>query len=73
MSGKSSGIIAFEGEDSMLQIGKYTLSLIEVPEGKEPPFEPRTHVWIEQDDGEGMSTRVENIEAIIAKFYKENF
>jgi hypothetical protein len=56
-----------------MKIGRFELSLIEVPEGKNPPYTPTEHVWILRDDGEGMSIRTAVLEETIAKFYAEHF
>jgi hypothetical protein len=56
-----------------LLIGKFELKIITVPEGDEAPFHDELHVWIQHENGEGMSTRLSNIEDLIARFYLENF
>ena len=60
-----------------LVVGKFELSIISVPEGSKPPFIDAQHIWIRHcsgdREGEGMSVRTSKLEAMIAKFYEENF
>ena len=56
-----------------LRVGKYTLRPVTVRAGDKPPFYDRNDIYIEHESGEGMSTPIENIEALIDRFYGENF
>lgn len=46
-----------------LTIGRYTLK---------PGIEPGK-IWIETDEGEGGDFPIEQVEALLAKFYEEHF
>ena len=50
-----------------MQIGKYTIrNFVDYPDKSKA-------VWIEQEDGEGGQFHLKSLEAVIEKFYNENF
>lgn len=56
-----------------LRVGEFDLRKITVPSGSAPPFVPKPAIWIEKDDGEGMSVDEGKFAALVRWYFKENF
>ena len=57
-----------------MKLWKYTLwPIADVPTWEKPPWVYKKHVWITQDDWEGMSVSIEELDKLIWEYYKTNF
>lgn len=73
LHGGKQSVPSGQPQTTALKIGKYTLWPTTVRAGDKPPFYDRSDIYIQHENGEGMSTAVENIEDLIDRFYGENF
>lgn len=69
---KKPGDVVFVPDEG-LHIGEFTLRRITTQFGDKPPFVPKPAIWIEKDDGEGMSVDEGKFAALIRWYFKENF
>lgn len=53
-----------------IQIGKYSLRPVTVAVGIHPPYQYEEHIFIQYEDGEGMSVPPETFDAFFDELWK---